>query len=135
MNAYGYDYYIPNDNLYFDESSYIETIKPLDKIENFENDIDSLLNDNKDESMLQKLCEKKNAFCNLLQQKYKECMSSLQRKNYELNYYHNHVFLLYILLIFSIIFIFYQRMSINSLNQLIYILKWNINNPTNLNNK
>jgi hypothetical protein len=128
MNAYGYDYYTPNDSLYFDESSYIETIKPLDKIENFENDIDRLLNDDKDESLLQKLCEKKNAFCNLLQQKYKECVSNIQQKNNELLNLNSHMFLMYFLLVFSIIFIFYQRININNLNQMICFMQWNLKN-------
>jgi hypothetical protein len=126
MNDYGYDYYIPNDSLYFDEQSYIDTIKPLDKIENFENDINKLLDD--DNSLIKKMYEQKNQFCENLKTNYKQCINLLQQKNYELSSNNNNLTLLYILLIFAIIFIFYQRISINSLNQLIYILKWNIKN-------
>lgn len=57
MNAYGYDYYTPNENLYFDETSYLETIKPLDKIENFENEVNNLVND--DNSLYKTMLEKK----------------------------------------------------------------------------
>lgn len=127
MNGYGYDYYIPNDALYFDEQSYIDTIKPLDKIENFENDVDKLLN-NDDNSLIKKLCSQKNQFCENLKKKYEQCVNILQQKNYELSTTNNQLTLLYILLIFAIIFIFYQRININSLNQLIYIMKWNVKN-------
>lgn len=126
MNAYGYDYYTPNDSLYFDEQSYIDTIKPLDKIENFENDFDKLLDD--DNSLIKKMYEQKNQFCENLKKKYEHCVNLLQQKNYELSSNNNNITLLYILLIFAIIFIFYQRISINSLNQLLYILKWNMKN-------
>ena len=53
-------------------------------------------------------------------------MLHIQQKNFELNYSNNHTLLLYVLLIFAIVFIFYQRLNINSLNQLIYIMKWNM---------
>ncbi len=124
MYGYGYDYYTPNDALYFDEQSYIDTIKPLDKIENFENDLDKLLEE--DSSIINKICEQKNQFCEKLKLKYEQCVNLLQQKNNELMTNNNHITLLYILLIFAIIFIFYQRISINSLNQLIYIMKWNM---------
>lgn len=130
MNSFGYDYFIPNESLYFDESLYNEHIKPLDKIENFSNDIDIILDNdlNKEKDYLQRLCDQKDKYCSFLNKKYKECLSHIQQKNNELNYYNNHILFLYILLIFAIIFIFYQRININSLNQLIYIIKWNIKN-------
>lgn len=127
MNTYGYDYYTPNDALYFDELAYVDTIKPLDKIENFENDVNELLNNNSN-TMVQNICKQKDEFCKRLKYKYAQCINTLKEKNYELSNINNHVAFLYILLIFSIIFIFYQRMNINSLNQLIYILKWNMKN-------
>ena len=57
MNSFGYDYYTPNESLYFDESTYAEQIKPLDKIENFSNEIDSILENDytKEQDILQKL--------------------------------------------------------------------------------
>lgn len=48
MNSYGYDYYTPNENLYFDETAYLDAVKPEKKIENFTNDINSLLNDDEE---------------------------------------------------------------------------------------
>ena len=128
MNSFGYDYYTQNESLYFDESTYAEQIKPLDKIENFSNEIDSILENDytKEQDILQKLCNQKDQYCNFLNKKYKDCMLHIQQKNFELNYSNNHTLLLYVLLIFAIVFIFYQRLNINSLNQLIYIMKWNM---------
>lgn len=128
MNSFGYDYYTPNDHLYFDESSYTDQIKPLDKIENFSNDIDSLFDTdtNKERDILQQICDQKDQYCNILKQKYKECLMHIQKKNNELNYYNSHTFLLYIILIFAIVFVFYQRSQISNLNQLLYILNWHI---------
>jgi hypothetical protein len=128
MNSYGYDYYVPNDALYFDNTPYLETIKPVNKIENFENDIEELLNEESDKSnnsMLNTIIEKKNKFCNMIYDNLQKCNKTLQYKSYELQQIQSQLFLLYLLLIFSIIFIFYQRMNINNLNQLIYILKYN----------
>lgn len=82
MNSFGYDYYTPNEHLYFDELSYTEQIKPLDKIENFSNDIDSLFDTdtNKEKDILQKICDQKDQYCNILKQKYKECLMHIQKK-------------------------------------------------------
>lgn len=126
MNSYGYDFYINNNDSYYDNSSYIETLKPLDKIESFENDIDELMGLD-DKKTFQKITDVKNQLYDSFQKKYKQCVFAIQKKNYEINHYQNHVFLLYVMLLFAIIFIFYQRLAINGLNQLIYILKWNIN--------
>lgn len=49
----------------------------------------------------------------------------LKQKNYENYQLTNQILLLYVLIIFAILFVFYQRMNINNLNQLIYILKYN----------
>lgn len=124
--GYGYDFYVPNNDQYINNMNYIETMKPLDTIENFENDVNNLLQDNDEKSILQKIYTKKENLCNTLQNKFNMCMQQLKHKHMELNYYHNHVFFLYIILLFSILFIFYQRININNLHQLIYILKLNI---------
>ena len=131
MNSYGYDYYVPNDALYFDDTTYLESLKPLNKIENFDNDIEELLNDdsdNKSNNMLNTIIEKKNKMCNMIYENLQKCQQTLKYKSYELNQIQSQIFLVYILLVFSIIFIFYQRMNINNLNQLIYILKYNKSN-------
>jgi hypothetical protein len=129
MNSYGYDYYVPNDALYFDDSTYLESLKPLNKIENFENDVEELINEESindtSNNMLTNIIEKKNKICNMIYDNLQKCHKSLKYKSYELHQIQSQIFLLYILLIFSIIFIFYQRMNINNLNQLIYILKYN----------
>lgn len=52
--------------------------------------------------------------------------NAYSKKNNELNYYNSHTFLLYIMLIFAIVFVFYQRSQISNLNQLLYILNWHI---------
>lgn len=121
MNAYGYDYYTPNENLYFDETSYLETIKPLDKIENFENEVNNLVEE--DNSLYKAMLNKKNKVCNMIYDNFQKCHNAFKYKQFELQQANSQIFLLYIFLIFSIIFIFYQRMDINNLNQLIYILK------------
>ncbi len=125
MNAYGYDYYVPNDNLYYDETSYLETIKPLDKIENFENEVDNLINDNEQTSIMQNIIDKKNKLCNVLYNNFKKCQNHMKYKHYELQQAHSHIFFLYILLIFSIVCIFYQKMSIDNLTKIIEIIKSN----------
>jgi len=125
MNAYGYDYYTPNENLYFDETSYLETIKPLDKIENFENEVNDLVNDD-NSSLYQTMLEKKNKVCNMVYDNFQKCHKAFKYKQFELQQAHSQIFLLYVFLIFSIIFIFYQRMDINNLNQLVYILKMKV---------
>lgn len=124
MNSFGYDYYTYNDYYNYDDNPYAEQIKPMDKIENFSNEIDSMLNTN-DQSALQKAYSQTDYYCKALQQKYKDCVMALRQKTYEMQSNDNTIFLLYILLIFSIVFIFYQRMTISNLQQLIYILKWN----------
>jgi|LauGreDrversion4_2_1035121.scaffolds.fasta_scaffold01053_7 hypothetical protein len=130
MNNFGYDFYTPNDTYYFDELSYSEQIKPLDKIEHFTNEVNDKINNPTDEEMstLQKLYTQKEYFCNVLQQKYKECVSNIQQKNNELLNLNSHMFLMYFLLVFSIIFIFYQRININNLNQMICFMQWNLKN-------
>lgn len=130
MNSYGYDYYVSNDNMLFDETAYLETLKPLNKIENFENDVDTLLNDQSihNQDILKKELNKKTNICNMIYENFQKCRSALNIKNYEFQQISNQLFLVYILLIFSIIFIFYQRISINNLNQIIYILKFNKKN-------
>lgn len=127
MNPYGYDYYVPNDTLYFDNTTYIDTLKPLNKVENFENDVNDLLNDPafQNTDVVKKQLDKKTQICNIIYENFQKCKSALNIKNYEYKQLSNQIFLLYILLIFSILFIFYQRMSINNLYQMIYILKYN----------
>ncbi len=121
---YGYDFYQPNDSLYFDEYSYLDSIRPLNKIENFENDpdLEKLLND--DTSALEKICKKKDEFCQMLKRKYNECAFLLNKKNSELASANGQIVFLYILLIVAIFFILSQRSNINNLQQMIYFLKW-----------
>lgn len=134
MNSFGYDYYSYNDTSYFDEVDYTEQYKSLDKIENFNNNLDTFLNNDNDDdndnenstNILQTLCDQKDKYCKILKHKYENCAKIIQNKNIELSNYSAQTFLLYILLIFAIIFIFYQRLNINNLNQLVYILRWNL---------
>ena len=136
MNSYGYDYYISNDNSYTDETPYLDTLKPLNQIENFENDVESLLNDpnlQNNEALinneaLKKNLDKKTNICNIIYDNFQKCKSALQIKNYEFQQMSNQIFLLYILLIFAVMFIFYQKININNLYQMIYILKYNKKN-------
>ncbi len=125
MNSYGYDYYVPNDNLYYDETSYLESIKPLDKIENFENDINDLVNDTTSNNMIDDIIDKKNKLCQNIYSNLKKCQYTLRQKSYELQQSSSHIFILYVLLIFAIVFVFYQKMKISNLINYIYILKYN----------
>lgn len=136
MNSYGYDYFTPNDSLYFDETAYYDAIKPVKKAENFSNDIDTLLNDDEEipsqkYTTLEYLYKKKSDICNIIYDNFKKCQLRLKQKNYENYQLTNQILLLYVLIIFAVLFVFYQRMSINNLNQLIYILKYNNANKLN----
>lgn len=128
MNSYGYDYYIPNDSLEFDDSYYLETVKPYNKIENFDNDIEYLLSneDEKNISVYKSLLEKKNDLCNVIYNRYNKCKQLVQKQFEENKMLNNQIYMFYIFLFIAIMVIIFQRININNLQQIIYLLKYNI---------
>lgn len=127
MNSYGYDIYVPNEEIYLDDTSYLETISPLNKIDNFENKVNELLNEEKEgssdkTSTLEKIINKKNILCQQLYENVVNCKNVVNYKSHKLEQSQNQIFFLYILLFFSTILIFYQKLNINNLNNFIMLL-------------
>lgn len=126
--GYGYDYYTPFD-MDLDEQFYLERVKPL-KRDNFENEINELVdnfeNNNEINNEINKQQQnlpieiKNSTICapNKLYQ-YKQYMN---QKHKEINYYVNHIYILYFVLLITFIYSFFQNMTIKNLT---YILKKN----------
>lgn len=134
FDGYGYDYFtIPND-LNYNESFYTETIKPLKQKENFDNEINNILLDDEDDLENPKknymnrlylnkiLSDKQSLFDNISNkcQYYKKLSYHKYKEAADLK---NQMFVFYILLFISIIIIIYQKMSINNMKNILYILE------------
>lgn len=124
MNSYGYDYYVPNDSMDINDSFYLETIKPYNKIENFDNDIDDMINTNND-SQYNSIIEKKDKVCNQLYNSYNKCKYIINRQFNEIKSLNNQLYFFYIFLFVSIVVILFQRGNINNLQHMIYMLHYN----------
>lgn len=133
FDGYGYDYFTIPEALNYDESFYTETIKPLKKKENFDNEINNILFDddeleNPKRNYMNKLYLNKifNDKQNLLEnisnkcEYYKKLAYHKYRETVELK---NQIFVFYILLFISIIIIIYQKMSLNNMKNILYILE------------
>jgi hypothetical protein len=112
--GYGYDYYTPNNE--YDEDFYIESIKPLknEKVDTFQNEINTLVdnfqNDNEEEIKILK------PTCDNNYNKYKQY---IRIKNKEVNYYINHIYILYFVLLVMFIYTFFQNMAIKNLSSIL----------------
>jgi len=132
IGGYGYDYYTIPDEFTYDESFYKETIKPLKKKENFENEINNILFDDEEDdsrkSYMNKLYLNKilNDKQNILEdlsnkcQYYKKLAYNKYRETIDLK---NQIFIFYILLFISIVIIIYQKMNITNMKNILYILE------------
>ena len=127
---YGYDSFKFEDDS-FDESFYLESVKPLTNIENFDNVVDDLMQ-NKEftESTESNMFLKKKYIETLNSTKYLSSTCDKYKKiinfKYDENYYlKNQLYIFYILLFVSILVIASQKISCNNLKQIIYILKLN----------
>lgn len=127
---YGYDSFNFEDNS-FDESFYLESIKPLTNVENFDNLVDDLIQNNTCTDSTESNIFLKNKYIDTLNStkylsatcdKYKKIISLKYDENY---YLKNQLFIFYILIFISIMVIISQKISCNNLKQLIYILKIN----------
>lgn len=136
--SYGYDtFQFTNDT--FDELFYLESIKPLTKIENFDNIIDNVIQNNKNiegsidntesnlflkNKYIDSLNENKNL--SMACDKYKKIINYKYDENH---YLKNQLYIFYILIFISILVIVSQKISSNNLKQIIYILKLNSKSP------
>jgi hypothetical protein len=130
---YGYDSFKFDDDS-FDESFYLESVKPLTSVENFDNVVDDLIQ-NKDftESTESNMFLKNKYIETLNSTKYLSATCDKYKKiinfKYDENYYlKNQLYIFYILLFVSILVIASQKISCNNLRQIIYILKLNNKN-------
>jgi hypothetical protein len=127
---YGYDSFKFEDDS-FDESFYLESVKPLTNVENFDNLVDDLIQNNSSSESTESNIFLKNKYIDTLNStkylsatcdKYKKIISFKYDENY---YLKNQLFIFYILIFISIMVIVSQKISCNNLKQLIYILKIN----------
>lgn len=127
---YGYDSFQFEDNS-FDESFYLESIKPLTNVENFDNLIDDLIQNKSSTENTESNMFLKNKYIETLSatkylssscDKYKKILKHTYDENY---YLKNQLYVFYVLLFISILVIMSQKISCNNLKQIIYILKLN----------
>lgn len=132
FNDYGYDYYQPLELQEYDESFYTEMMGPLKSKENFDNEIDDILEEiepndyNNKKYNLQHYLLKRNEIYNKVSNQCNHYKLLLKHKYKELYEKNNQLFMFYILLFISIIIIIYQKISIQNMSNLIYILKMSL---------
>jgi hypothetical protein len=129
---YGYDYFQPPPPIEFDESFYKEMVYPIKRKEAFNNDLENILeeidedlNNNSSNQLnyYNKLLNQKNSMYNNISNQclyYKQLINHKYRELYKKN---NQIFIFYILLFIAIIVIIYQRMSIENMSNLLYMLR------------
>ncbi len=128
--SYGYDSFRFEDDS-FDESFYLESIKPLTNVENFDNMIDALVQDKSYTENTESNIFLKNKYIETLNStKYLSSSCDKYKKiikyKYDENYYlKNQLYIFYVLLFISILVIMSQKITCNNLKQIIYILKLN----------
>jgi hypothetical protein len=130
---YGYDSFKFVDDS-FDESFYLESVRPLTNIENFDNVVDDLIQNKEFTESTESNMFLKNKYIETLNStKYLSATCDKYKKiinlKYDENYYlKNQLYIFYILLFVSILVIASQKISCNNLKQIIYILKLNSKN-------
>lgn len=127
---YGYDSFRFEDDS-FDEAFYLESVKPLTNVENFDNVIDDLVQNKSYTENTESNIFLKNKYIESLNStkylgascdKYKKIINHKYNENYYLT---NQLYVFYVLLFISILVIISQKISCNNLKQIIYILKLN----------
>jgi hypothetical protein len=127
---YGYDSFKFVDDS-FDESFYLESVRPLTNIENFDNVVDDLIQNKEFTESTESNMFLKNKYIETLNStKYLSATCDKYKKiinlKYDENcYLKNQLYIFYILLFVSILVIASQKISCNNLKQIIYILKLN----------
>lgn len=129
---YGYDSISFDDNYSsFDENYYLEMSKPP-KVENFDNVVNELIqtedNCTINNNLKQKYIEEKN-INRYLYSSNQQLKYMVNKKDEEIQYITNQLYLLYVLLFISIILIIMQKVSFGNLQQLFEILKLNVKYP------
>jgi hypothetical protein len=129
---YGYDSVnFDNDYLSFDENYYLEMSKPK-KIESFDNVVNELIQEEDNCTINEQLKTKYMEGININRYLYsanQNLKHLLKKKDEEISYITNQLYLLYILLFISIILIIMQKVSFGNLQQLYEILKLNMKYP------
>jgi hypothetical protein len=129
---YGYDSVnFDNDYLSFDENYYLEMSKPK-KIESFDNVVNELIQEEDNCTINAQLKTKYMEGININRYLYsanQNLKHLLKKKDEEISYITNQLYLLYILLFISIILIIMQKVSFGNLQQLYEILKLNMKYP------
>ena len=133
---YCYDYFQLPPPIEFDDSFYKEMVYPIKKKEVFNNELEDILEEidddlnksssqtnNYNKQYYNQILNKKNSMYNNLSNQciyYKQLLNHKYQEIYKKN---NEIFIFYILLFIAIIVIIYQRMSIENMSNLLYILK------------
>jgi len=129
---YGYDSVnFDNDFLSFDENYYLEMSKPK-KIESFDNVVNELIQEEDNCTINENLKKKYMEGININRYLYsanQNLKHILKKKDEEISYITNQLYLLYVLLFISIILIIMQKVSFGNLQQLFEILKLNMKYP------
>lgn len=114
MNSnYGYDAYVLDDN-YYTDSFYNDMVNSI-QIKNTEPE--------KKEGFAGRVSTMANCKCNYLIQKVNQCQKVIYDKTTEILEMKSQLYIFYILLIVAVLIIINQRMTINTLNQFLYIMK------------
>lgn len=114
MNSnYGYDAYVLDDN-YYTDSFYNDMVNSI-QIKNTEPE--------KKEGFVGRVSTMANCKCNYLIQKVNQCQRVIYDKSSEILEMKSQIYIFYILLIVAVVIIINQRMTINTLNQFLYIMK------------
>lgn len=133
---YGYDYFQPPPPIEFDETFYKEMVYPIKRKEAFNNDLENILDEIDDDlnntqnqsnyynkMYFNKMLNQKNTLCNNLSSQCSYYKQLLNHKYQELYKKNNQIFIFYILLFIAILVIIYQRMSIENMSNLLYMLR------------
>lgn len=137
LNEFGYDYFQYADSLNYDDEFYTEMMKPVNRKENFNNEINDILdeincnemnNSNNNDSM-QRYMYKQRSTMNQLNNNCEYYKFLLRKKYKEVIEKNNQIFIFYILLFISIIIIIYQKISLmniasglENINRLLYLM-------------
>ncbi len=114
MNSnYGYDAFVLDDN-YYNDSFYNDMVNSIQIKNN-----DSQFVQKKEEGFVDRV----NCKCNYLIQKVNKCQRIIYEKTSEIMEMKSQLYIFYILLIVAVVIIINQRMTINTLNQFLYIMK------------
>jgi len=118
-SSYGYDAFVLDEN-YYTDSFYNDMVNSIQ----IKNTLSNAPIVKKKEGFIDKtICK-----CSSLTRQINNCQRIIYEKTKELSEIKNSIYIFYILLIASVFIIISQRMTINTLNSFIYIMKLQPNN-------